>query len=248
MATLKNKSKQEESSMIIDSEFTPTSIDSVEAETKNTGGNDMIIDNKPIENVNKPNFRPAKNYELNGGLSQIRRISVPPNRFTPLKKEWEKIYDPLVRHLNLQVRMNTRSKRVELKTSKYTDDPCSLQKAEDFLKAFMLGFDVDDAITILRVDDLYIDSFDIKDVKSLEGDHLSRAIGRIAGKNGAVKYAIENTSKTRIVLAETSIHILGSFQNIKVAKDAIVSLILGSPPGKVHANLKVISSRMKQRF
>jgi rRNA processing protein Krr1/Pno1 len=27
------------------------------------------------------------------------------------------------------------------------------------------------------------------------------------------------------------IHILGSVQNIKIARDAIVSLILGSPPG-----------------
>jgi RNA-binding protein PNO1 len=45
-----------------------------------------------------------------------------------------------------------------------------------------------------------------------------------------------------------SIHILGSFQNIKIARDSVVSLILGSPPGKVHANLKIINARMKQRF
>ena len=43
------------------------------------------------------------------------------------------------------------------------------------------------------------------------------------------------------------IHILGSFQNIKVARDAIVSLILGSPPGKVYAGLRTVSSRMRQR-
>ena len=43
------------------------------------------------------------------------------------------------------------------------------------------------------------------------------------------------------------IHIMGSFQNIKVARDAIVSLILGSPPGKVYAGLRTVSSRMKQR-
>ncbi|CAJ0754747.1 15605_t:CDS:2 [Entrophospora sp. SA101] len=182
------------------------------------------------------------------GTTQMRKINVPANRFTPLKKEWRKIYEPLVKHLNLQIRMNTKTNNVELKTSKYTTDPSALQKAADFVKAFMMGFDVDDAIAILRVDDLYIDSFDIKDVKTLEGDHLSRAIGRIAGKNGKVKFAIENTSKTRIVLADSSIHILGSFQNIRVAKDAIVSLILGSPPGKVYANLKTVSTRMKQRF
>lgn len=65
------------------------------------------------------------------------------------------------------------------------------------------------------------------------------------------------------------IHILGSVQNIKIARDAIVSLILGSPPGKsflslllsilayttshtltgkVYAHLRAVGARLKQRF
>ena len=34
----------------------------------------------------------------------------------------------------------------------------------------------------VRLDDLYLDSFDVKDVKTLKGNHLARCIGRLAGK------------------------------------------------------------------
>lgn len=47
-----------------------------------------------------------------------------------------------------------------------------------------------------------------------------------------------------IVLADTRIHILGSFQNIRVARDAICALIMGSPPGKVYSKLRSVCARL----
>jgi len=228
-------------------EAEPTTITAAEEEDAD---DELMIDTDPLDPSTSSAlvFSPVSaGAEKTTLKSETRRIPIPPHRMTPLKKDWLNIFGPLTEILQLQVRMNVQRRCVEVRTSKQTKDIGALQKGADFIKAYALGFDVNDAIALLRLDDLYLDSFEIKDVKTLHGDHLSRAIGRIAGQDGKTKFTIENTSRTRIVLADTKIHIMGSFQNIKIARDAIVSLILGSPPGKVYAGLRTVSSRMKQR-
>ncbi|AJT94029.1 Pno1p [Saccharomyces cerevisiae YJM1307] len=202
-----------------------------------------------VDDQGKPRFTSASKTQGNKIKFESRKIMVPPHRMTPLRNSWTKIYPPLVEHLKLQVRMNLKTKSVELRTNpKFTTDPGALQKGADFIKAFTLGFDLDDSIALLRLDDLYIETFEVKDVKTLTGDHLSRAIGRIAGKDGKTKFAIENATRTRIVLADSKIHILGGFTHIRMARESVVSLILGSPPGKVYGNLRTVASRLKERY
>ncbi|KAG7896275.1 hypothetical protein KL908_000789 [Ogataea polymorpha] len=200
-----------------------------------------------LDESGKPKFQSQAASNMKVKL-ESRKVAVPPHRMSPLKNAWPKIYPPLVDHLKLQVRMNLKTKNVELRTCSKTTDPGALQKGADFIKTFTLGFDIDDAIALLRLDDLYIESFEIKDVKTLQGDHLSRAIGRIAGKDGKTKFAIENATRTRIVLADSKIHILGGFTHIRMAREAVMSLILGSPPGKVYGNLRTVASRLKERY
>ncbi|CAG5132046.1 unnamed protein product [Candidula unifasciata] len=196
----------------------------------------------------RPHFKPLKAIVGSGSKSEIRRIPVPPHRYTPLQKEWLKIFTPLVENLKLNVRFVAKKRQVEIKAGKETLEIGALQRAEDFVKAFILGFDVEDALALLRLDHLYLESFDVTDVKPLKGDHLARAIGRLAGKNGKTKFTIENVTTTRIVLADSKIHILGSYQNIQIARRAICNLILGSAPSKVYGQMRTVAQRAASRF
>jgi RNA-binding protein PNO1 len=193
----------------------------------------------------KPSFAPLPASAVQA-KKETRRIAVPPHRMTPLKNAWAELLDPMVKHLKLQVRMNTKRRCVEIRSSEHTPDISYLQKGADFAKAFMLGFDIKDAVALLRLDDLFIESFEVKDVKRLNGDHLARCVGRLAGKDGKTKYAVENATRTRIVLADDKIHILGSFGNMKLARNAVCSLILGSPPSKVYSHLRTVSKRIME--
>ncbi|KAK9831349.1 hypothetical protein WJX81_004469 [Elliptochloris bilobata] len=187
-------------------------------------------------------------FDQSGRRVEVRRVTVPAHRMTPLKNAWLSLYQPVTDNLKLDMRMNLKTRKVEVKTTKDTPDGGSLQKAADFVHAFILGFEVADAIALLRLDDLYIECFEIKDVKTLRGEHLSRCIGRLAGKSGKTKFTIENATKTRVVLADTRIHILGSFQNIRICRDAVCALILGSPPGKVYSKLRSVCSRLNSSY
>ena len=60
--------------------------------------------------------------------------------------------------MKLDMRMNLKTRKVEIKTKADTEDVGALQKAADFVQAFLLGFEVQDAVALLRLDDLYVEA------------------------------------------------------------------------------------------
>jgi RNA-binding protein PNO1 len=178
-----------------------------------------------------------------------RSVKVPHHRFPPLKKVWMDVYKPVVEQCKLEIRMNLKTRSVELRTSPETTDPAVLQKAEDFVKAVVAGFEVADALALLRLDDIYLESFEVKDVRAgLHGDNLSRCIGRMSGSHGKTKNTLENVARVRLVIADTHIHIMGATQNTRVARDAICDLIRGSPAAKVYNRVRTVMNRVNDTF
>ncbi|CDJ56917.1 RNA-binding protein PNO1, related [Eimeria maxima] len=131
----------------------------------------------------------------------IRRLPVPQHRYTPLRQQWIELIKPLIMHMRLQVRMNLKRRCVELRAApppatptqtggalggggggataaatymQKGEDNIRLSKGYDYIRAFLLGFEQRDCLALLRLDDMYLESFEIQDVKRLNGAHLSR--------------------------------------------------------------------------
>uniref|UniRef100_A0A3B4A2N2 PNO1 second type I KH domain-containing protein n=1 Tax=Periophthalmus magnuspinnatus TaxID=409849 RepID=A0A3B4A2N2_9GOBI len=172
----------------------------------------------------RPQFPPISGDQLRGP-DDMRKIAVPAHRYTPLKENWLKIFTPIVENLQLQVRFNLKTRNVEIKVSCNMENICWITFAI-LLKHLFLDFK-------LKLDELFLESFDVTDVKPLKGDHLSRAIGRIAGKGGKTKFTIENVTKTRIVLADTN---------------CICFLLIGNPPSKVYGNIRVVRKERTREY
>ncbi|XP_021836094.1 uncharacterized protein [Spinacia oleracea] len=152
--------------------------------------------------------------------------------------------------MKIDIRMNLVAKRVELKTMRDTPDISNLYKCSSYVQAFMLFFEPEQVReAFFRYDNLDMSSLDMQDVKrTLKGDHLTRAIGRICGKGGKIKFMIENATKTRIVVAGNKIHFVGTHDAIKIAKDSVCRLIMGSPAAKIASRLRTITARASERF
>ncbi|KAG5017701.1 hypothetical protein JHK85_023837 [Glycine max] len=77
----------------------------------------------------KPKFEPLKPHEMSDGQVQFRKVNVP----THLKKAWMDIYTPIYGQMKIDVRMNLKARRIELKTRPDTPDISNLQKCADFV-------------------------------------------------------------------------------------------------------------------
>ena len=46
---------------------------------------------------------------------EMHSVLIPPNRVTPLKSNWEKICETVVKNMKLQIRMNLKKKTVDVR-------------------------------------------------------------------------------------------------------------------------------------
>lgn len=169
-------------------------------------------------------------------------INVGVNKAKYIEKHRRKIEDLF--NVKLTVDVNQGIVTIEPKENTTIDE---IIKAKSVIEAISYGFDIDTALE-LKNENYILDVIDLRDfIEKSKLSHYTRIKGRIIGEEGKAKKSIEELTGTRIVISDKVIAIIGEYENVKAAREAIEMLIQGRQHSTVYKWLKNWRREFKRR-
>lgn len=114
------------------------------------------------------------------------------------------------------------------------EDPSMLFKAKDLVSAIGRGFSPEHAFRLVRDEDAILDIIDLRTVFGKSEADIKRVQGRIIGMNGKTRRIIEELTDTEVSVYGHTVSIIGTIEQVQIAREAIEMLIKGSMHGTVY--------------
>jgi len=114
--------------------------------------------------------------------------------------------------------------------------PINVMRARQAIEAISLGFSPEEAMLLSNESYVY-DVIDLSDIARKKSD-LPRIKSRLIGEDGRAKTTIEQATRTKIVVSDKVVGILGEYDNVMVARKALSMLIDGRKHGTVYNYLR----------
>ena len=116
------------------------------------------------------------------------------------------------------------------------EDSILLMRIKDVIKAFGRGFDFDEALNLL--DEQYcLETINIKDFSRKSKERMIVMKGRVIGTEGKAKRLIEKQTNVKIAIYGKTVSIIGKWEDVQKAKQAIESLLQGRKHSTVFRSL-----------
>jgi ribosomal RNA assembly protein len=134
---------------------------------------------------------------------------------------------------------------VDIRLRKDTQDPSNALRAKDIVVAIGRGFSPDRALTLVNEDNT-LDVLDLHDIFGKNDSEIRRVDGRIIGREGKTRRIIEEMTGTLVSVSGHTVSIIGSYESVSTAKDAIEKLLKGRQHGTVYKFLRRKKSEAKK--
>lgn len=145
-----------------------------------------------------------------------------------------------------KITVDGKSGEVVIETVAGKGDPSGILKARDIVTAIGRGFSPQRAFRLFT-DGQMIEVVDLKEALGDSRNQLLRVKGRIIGENGKTRKIIEKLTGTAVSVYGHTVSVIGEYDEILVAKEAIAMLVKGAMHGAVYKYLNSAHLELKKK-
>jgi ribosomal RNA assembly protein len=165
-------------------------------------------------------------------------IKVPNDRIGVLIGKNGKVKNEIEEKCKVQLEINSSSGEVLVSSS--IEPPSEMQpyKAIEIISAISRGFSPQRASLLLSNEDLIFQIIDLKEYAGKSSNTMDRLKGRIIGQAGKSRRTIEELSGVYISVSGHTVALIGRFDEVRLANDAITMILKGSTHKTVYEMLQ----------
>ena len=148
----------------------------------------------------------------------------------------------------LQVKLEIDSEgSITIMLSEKASDPSLLLKAKDVVTAIGRGFSPDVAFRLIRNEDEIFDMLDLRLIFGRSESDIKRVKGRIIGADGKTRKLIEELTEADVVVYGHTVGLIGSFEQVDAAHNAVQMIIEGCQHHTVYNYLQKKRTELKKQ-
>ncbi|MCX8169378.1 MAG: KH domain-containing protein [Candidatus Methanomethylicia archaeon] len=172
-------------------------------------------------------------------------IPVPADRIGVLIGEKGLIKTAIENKTNVKITVDSSSGAVAIELDLNSSSYENFMKAKNIITAIGYGFSPDKAFRLLD-DDVILEIVDLTFYAGSSKNDLMRIKGRIIGEDGKTRRIIEEYTSTYLSIYYSYVGIIGSYENVLIARRAVEMLALGKPHSSVYNFLDKESKKLKK--
>lgn len=171
-------------------------------------------------------------------MAQQLFVKIPRERIGVLIGADGSVKEHIQRKLPVKLDIDSESGDVTITLREGVEDPSLLFKAKDVVLAIGRGFSPERAFRLLEDENAILDIIDIREFVGKSESELTRVKGRVIGREGKARRMIEELSGAYISVYGHTVAIIGDFEQVNMAREAILKLINGAEHSTVYKFLQ----------
>ena len=173
-------------------------------------------------------------------------VRIPKERVGVLIGPEGKVKHDIEERLQVKLDIESEAGGVGIILDENSTDPSLLLRAKDVVTAVGRGFSPDQAFRLIRNEENIFDLIDLRVIFGNSDSDMRRIKSRIIGMNGKTRHTIEELTEADMVVYGHTVGLIGTFEQVDTARNAVQMIIQGSEHHTVYNFLQKKRRELKK--